>query len=477
VSVPGRTKTAGERLVEALALGLLVGGMVALARLPVAPADRWMLAARDLAAVGFFLLAGTLASSLLELLHLPHLTGFLLVGIVAGPHVLHAVDSSTVASLSVANSLALSLIALAGGAELRMESLRRGLRTLGWATVVQNGLALLLVPIAFVLARPLVPFTHGMDLGAVLAVALLWGVVALTRSPSAVMGILSQARPAGRLTDFTVGFVMTSDVVVVVLLALVVTLCRPLLDPAAAFSLATFRALGHEILGSVAIGTTLGLALAGYLRFVGRQILLVLLLIGLVLVEVIGYLRFEWLLTFLTAGFVVQNLSRQGGHLLHAIERTGEVVYVVFFATAGAHLDLPLVGQLWPAAVLFFAVRAGAAVVGARLSGALARDPPVLRRWGWAGLVSQAGLALGIASRLASEFPTFGAEFGALAIATVALNELVGPVLFKTALDRAGESGQGTEGQAGAADLRPPDATDAVGAPGGAPGSPGGGTA
>jgi Kef-type K+ transport system membrane component KefB len=417
--------------------------MLAVDRLAPATHASWLRMGRDIAAVGFFLLAGTLASSLLELVRLPHLTGYLLVGIVAGPFVLHGVNHETVADLSVVNSLALSLIALAGGAELRLSALRRGLKGLAWATLVQNGLVLLLVPAAFVLARPLVPFTQGMELPAVFAVALLWGVVAATRSPSAVMGILSQARPAGRLTDFTVGFVMTSDVVVVVLLAVVLTSVRPLLDPSATVSLRAFADLGHELLGSVAVGTTLGLALVAYLRFVGRQILLVLLAIGLVLVEVIGYLHFDWLLTFLAAGFVVQNFSGQGARLLHAIERTGELVYVVFFATAGAHLDLPLVGKLWPAALLFFGVRAAAALAGARLSGALAGDPPALRRWGWAGLVSQAGLALGIASRMAGEFPSFGPAFGALAVAAVALNELVGPVLFKLALERTGEAGAG----------------------------------
>ena len=52
----------------------------------------------------------------------------------------------------------------------------------------------------------------------------------------------------------------------------------------------------------------------------------------------------------------------------------------------------------------------------------------------------RAGAALGIAARIQGEFPSFGATFAALAIATVALNEQVGPVLFKTALDRTGES-------------------------------------
>ncbi len=437
------------RLVELVALIGLFALMLGVDRLPGAPGGEWMRTGRVLAAVGFFLLAGTLASSLLEVLRLPHLTGFLLAGIVAGPHLLHVVDHETVADLSIVNSLALSLIALAGGAELRLAAVRRGFRSLAAATVVQNGLALLVIPITFVLARDLVPFTREMELPAVFAVALLWGVVSITRSPSAVMGILSQTRPAGRLTDFTVGFVMTSDVVVVVLLALVMTAVRPLLEPGATLSLGAFGALGHELLGSVAIGTTLGLLLVAYLRFVGRQVLLVLLLIGLVVVDAIAYLRFEWLLTFLTAGFVVQNFSRQGDKLLHAIENTGEVVYVIFFATAGAHLDLGLLATLWPAALLFFGVRAATAVVGARLTARLVGDPPELRAWGWAGLVSQAGLALGIAAKMQGQFPSFGAQFGALAVAAVALNELVGPVLFKLSLDRAGESGRANEPGAG----------------------------
>jgi Kef-type K+ transport system membrane component KefB len=438
------------RLLEIAALGALFAIMLGLDRFHPSVSGEWQRTGRDLAAIGFFLLAGSLASSILEILRLPHLTGFLLVGIVAGPHVLHAVNHDTVVDLGVVNSLALSLIALAGGAELRLEAVRRGFSSLLSATLVQNGLALVVLPVTFILARDLVPFTRGMPLPAVFAVAMLWGVVAITRSPSAVMGILSQTRPAGKLTDFTVGFVMTSDVVVVILLAVVTTAVRPLLEPGAALSLSAFAELGHELLGSVAIGTTLGLLLVAYLRFVGRQVLLVLLLLGLVVVEVITYLRFEWLLTFLTAGFVVQNFSRQGGKLLHAIEHTGEVVYVIFFALAGAHLDLPLLGTLWKAALLFFAVRAVTAVVGARISGRLAGDPPALRTWGWAGLVSQAGLALGIAARMQGQFPSFGAQFGALAVAAVALNELVGPVIFKLALDRSGETQKGApaEGEA-----------------------------
>jgi Kef-type K+ transport system membrane component KefB len=161
--------------------------------------------------------------------------------------------------------------------------------------------------------------------------------------------------------------------------------------------------------------------------------------------ELLYYLRFEPLLTFLTAGFLVQNLTDQGEKLLHAIEKTGSVVYVVFFATAGAHLDIPLLRSLWPVALTLAASRALATVLAARLASRLAGDPPVLRTWGWSSLVSQAGLTLGLSVIIEREFPSFGKDFRSLAIATVALNEVAGPVLFKLALDRAGEASKAEE--------------------------------
>jgi Kef-type K+ transport system membrane component KefB len=194
------------------------------------------------------------------------------------------------------------------------------------------------------------------------------------------------------------------------------------------------------VLGSVALGSTLGLLLAAYLRFVGRPLVLVFVALGLVMTQVLDYLRFDWLLIFITAGFVVQNLSAQGDRFLEEIERLGEIVWVIFFAIAGAHLELPLLGQLWPMALALALARAALTWVAGRLSSRVADDPPELRRWAWSGLVSQAGLALGIAARIQAEFPGFGVAFAAMAVATVALNEMIGPVVFKLAPDRSGET-------------------------------------
>jgi len=407
-----------------------------------------------IAAIGLLLLAGTLTSELTAPLGLPHLTGYLFAGIACGPHGLRLLTEQTVRSLSPANTLALSLIALAGGAELELAAVRKWARGLAWAMLVQTALVLLAVTGAFLAVRPLIPFARVLAPGAALGVALCWGALAVTRSPSATLAILSQTRANGPLATFTLAFVMVSDVVVVVLVATVLGVARPLIDSSTSFAFDSFVSLGHELFGSVALGTTLGLVIAAYLRLVNRQMLVVLLVLGFGVSTVLDYLQFDALLTFMVAGLVVRNLSQQGHKFIHHIEQTGTVVYVVFFAIAGADLDIPLLRNLWPVALLLAAARAVTSWVGARVASHVAADPPVLRTWAWSGLVSQAGLTIGLTLVVAREFPSIGPPFRALAIATVAINEMIGPILFKLALDRGGETSQ--ERTTGLPSIRPP---------------------
>lgn len=402
-------------------------------------------AVANIAALGLFLTGGTLASEILEPLKIPHLTAYLAVGIISGPYVLQVVDHTSVESLQSVNGLALALIAFAGGAELRLDMIKKGARSLAWATVTQCLLVLVGMALVFLAASPIIPFARQGGMAMTLGIACLWGVLSITRSPSAALGILSQTRAHGPLATFSLAFVMLSDVVVIVLAATVITLVKPLIEPGASFSSAALEHLGQEVIGSVALGTSLGLLIVAYLKFIGKNFVVVLVALGFGFTEVIKYLQFEPLLTFLMAGFLVQNLSKQGDKLLHAVEEMGSVVYVLFFATAGAELDLPLLRKLWPVALLLFAGRMALTILANVISTRLARDPPQLRRLGWAALVSQAGIALGIAAGISTSYPRFGGGFRALAIATVALNEMLGPVIFKLSLDRTGESSSAPE--------------------------------
>jgi Kef-type K+ transport system membrane component KefB len=429
-------KGLATRGVQALALAVSFGVLFALTRLTPELESRL----GTMTAIGFLVLAGTLLSELLEPIGLPHLSGYLLAGIVGGPHMLHLVDHHTVEALSPVNTLALALIALAGGVELKVATLRSVAKSLSYASLIQTSVVLVGMAGIFLLLSPFIPFAKDLDTRPLLGVALLWGALSVTRSPSACMGILSQTRAKGPLATFSLGFIMLSDVVVVVMVATAIMLARPLITPGASISINDFNVLGHEILGSISMGTTLGLVLATYLRLVGGQLLLVLLALGFGVTAGLKYVHVDPLLTFLTAGFVVQNLSNQGPKLLHAVEQMGSVVFVLFFATAGAHLDIPLLKQAWAIALALCGMRALLTFGAARLSSRLANDPPVVKKWGWSSLVSQAGLALGLGVVIEAAFPGIGSKFRSLVIAAVAINEMVGPVLFKMALDKTGES-------------------------------------
>lgn len=436
MSAASTSKGMVTRTLQALALGVIFVLLYAVTG--VAPELDDQIGA--IAAIGFLLLAGTLMSELLETVGLPHLCGYLLAGIVGGPHVLHFVDHQTVDRLRDVNELALALIALAGGAELRIETVRTVMRSVAWALLIQSVLVMFLVAAVFYALAPGIPFVQGMPFTQLVGVALLWGVLAVARSPSALLGILSQTRAKGPVATFSLAFIMASDVVVVVLVAIVMMLARPLVTGMGGVSMEDFSVLGHELLGSIAMGTTLGLVLAAYLKIVGRNLLLVLLALGFGMTEFMRYVHIDPLLSFITAGFVVTNLSGQGEKLLHAVEQMGSIVFVVFFATAGAHLDIPLLRSMWPIALALCTARAFVTWISARLSSRIAGDPPSIRRWGFSSLVSQAGFALGLAGIIARSFPEFGEGFRALAIAAVAINEMTGPILFKFALDRAGET-------------------------------------
>ncbi len=439
MSAPAVPKSRSARITQAAGLVVVFGVLLIATR--VVPEARS--AVGTVAGLGFLLLAGTLTSEITEVVGFPHLLGYLLAGLVSGPYVLHLIDHDTVSKLAPVDTLALCLISLAGGAELRVATLRETARSLTWAIGLQTVITFLVSAGGFLALNRYIPTSGSLTTAAVVGVSLLWGALAITRSPAALLGIFAQTQAKGPLSTFSLAFVMLSNVVGILVAATTIVFARPLIDPATGLSLNDLTVLSKEVSGAVALGTTLGLLLSGYLRVVGGKLLVVLLAMGVGLSELLRYIQFDAMLTFLVAGFVVANLSDQGPKLLSEVERTGAVVYVVFFALTGAHLEVPLLIKLWPIAIALCATRALATVGAARLSSRFAEDTPMVRKWGWSALVSQAGLALGISLVIIRAFPQIGENFRSLVIATVGINEVVGPVLFKLGLDRAGETGRG----------------------------------
>ena len=125
--------------------------------------------------MGFVLLAASLAGGLASTAGLPRLTGFLLVGIVAGPSVLGLLPAPAVAELRLIDEFALALIALLAGGELKVAAMRAQARpilltTLAVTVVVWVGMAGVVLA-----ARPLIPFLAELPWSATVGWPSCWG--------------------------------------------------------------------------------------------------------------------------------------------------------------------------------------------------------------------------------------------------------------------------------------------------------------
>ncbi len=155
-------------------------------------------------------------------------------------------------------------------------------------------------------------------------------------------------------------------------------------------------------------------------------------------------LGLETLLIALTAGLWVENTdSARATPLMRSIAQISMPVYALFFAAAGAKVNLQALSTMWPLALLLSATRALAIWLGAALGCRVAKVEDVIARYAWFGLISQAGVTLALVAILQSTFPEWGDALQVLIVAMIALHEIVGPIGFQYALGKAGEVGKG----------------------------------
>lgn len=398
-------------------------------------------------AVGFALIAATLTGSLFERLKLPRITGYLVFGMICGPYLGSIITRPMARELQVINGLAIALIAFVAGLELNYQRLkpRIGAFTrLGAVTLLVS--YALIFPLLYVAWPwlPLAPELFGIARAGAVAVVT---AVIVSFSPTVTIAVIAESRARGPLAELVLALVVLADLALILMFTLSAEFARFALATGPEPDVALTARLAWEIFGSFAFGGLVGALFGLYLRAVGRELTVVLIGMCAILSGVGAQLHFEPLLAALAAGLVVENVAGASGEALKdAVERGALPVLVVFFVAAGTslHLDaLATVGALaLGVAIVRVIVIRTAVAAGARAAGIPHEQSGLV----WMGLVSQAGVTLGLTIIIARDFPDWGPAVQTLMVALIALHELIGPVLFRTALARAGEVGQMDEG-------------------------------
>jgi len=429
-------RRAGKRLVT-------IAALVAFAWVLVETEATAESGATATALLGFVLLTAFLAGAVARGMGLPAVTGYVLVGIAVGPYAIGVLRVDVVEQLRRIDEIALALIALTAGGELRLDELRKALRSILGITLSVGGVVVIGMLALVLVMRPFVPFLADQPWGVTIAVGLLLAIWSANSSPDATIAVINETQASGVLTETILGVTIFKDVLVIVAFAAALALAGPLVAPGAAFDATVLGVVAWEVGGALLVGALAGVVFGFYLRRIGARSALATLAFTYVVVLLAETLHVELLLTAVASGFIIENFTEAGDDLIQAIEANALVVFAIFFALAGAALNLKTLGAYWLMALVIVLARAALTWAGAQLGARVTDSSPLVTRWTWMGIISQAGVTLGLSLLVARELPAIGDAFVAVTTAVIIVHLLVGPVLLKVALERAGEGRSG----------------------------------
>lgn len=406
-----------------------------------------------LGAFGIVAVAAGQIAGTFKKLKLPLITGFLVIGLVSGPELLGLIDAEALPKLSFLNDIALAFIAFAVGSELYLKELRSRMRSIIAMTISQITVTFLMVSIAIYLLSDLIPFFEGTKLSARIAISMLAGTIAIARSPASAIAIINELRARGPFTQTSIGVTVVKDFGVVIFFAVIFTLSKSLIQDAD-FKLIYILQVVAELAAAFGMGFMIWLLLRLILSIKGAmQVKTVLvLLVGLLVylfTRVIGShsslypgqeLHIEPLLICIIGSFLVTNYSVYRNDFMRIMKETGPYVYIIFFTLTGAMISLEVLASLWFVTLVLFGVRLISLVIAGYVGSSIGGDPPQIRRISWMPYVTQAGVGVGLATIIATEYTGWGTQFATVMISVIVLNQIVGPPLFKWALQLAGEA-------------------------------------
>lgn len=393
--------------------------------------------AATFAAVGFAILAAYALAEIVSALKMPKVTGYILAGILIGPQVSELVSRTAADQMKIFNSLALALIALEAGLELSLDAIKKVGRTLLSMVALKIPLSWLMIGGAFLVASPLLPWGADMSFNELLTIGLVLGALGVGTSPAVSIAVISETGAKGRTPDVILSMAVFKDFVMIIMLALAIAIGNVLITPGAAMEGAIFAELGKKVGLSLVVGIAVGGLLIAWMRWVRWEMLLTLLIVAYGVELLSEILHLKPLLVFIAAGFTVNNFSRYGHDLHKPLSLLALPVFIVFFTTAGANLDLEALWAVLPVAAILFAARLLMFFVSAEVGGRLAKDTPRFRRRIWLGFVSQGGVALGLLLIAQDGLAPLSEPMGQIAIALIALNLLIGPAILRPTLTSA----------------------------------------
>jgi len=371
----------------------------------------------------------------------PQVVGYVVAGVILGPTILHVFNAEQTQSLDILTKPALAIIGFIIGGELRYVELKKLGRSITFIVVLEALGAFVLVGIGTYL------LTHKMY------EALLLGALSSATAPAGTVDILREYKAKGPLTTTLYAVVGLDDAVALILYGFAMPMAMMLITPDEKFSLgaALFVPLA-QIAASLALGCVIGVLLSLAMRTVRSTAETLALSIGAILLccgVAQAYDGISLILANMATGATLMNWKPlHGQRIKAAFDSFTPPLFVVFFVLVGARLDLNFSALLaiGPIVLLYVVLRSVGKTAGSLLGGWLGRADGYVGRYIGYGLLSQAGVAIGLAlsisnklGRLGGEKAVLGHDIISIITATTFIVQIIGPPFLRYALLKTGE--------------------------------------
>ena len=383
----------------------------------------------------------------------PLITGFIITGIIAGSSLLNFITPQALVKLNFLNEIALSIIAFSAGAELYLDDMRSRLKSIKWMTISQFLFTFTLTGFIVFFFADKIPFMADLNTASKIAVSILFATIFVARSPSSAIAVINEMRANGPFTKTVMGVTVTIDVLVIIIFAITFSIAKALVN-GDDMGVMFLEILAAELIISFGLGYLVGKLLE--IPFLLRANIKIkgffIIAIGYgiyFLTHLVKELSIEWyqheiilepLLIAIIGGFILTNYSKHRIEFREIIENISPTIYIIFFTLVGASLSFQTLTHVFGIAIALFFLRLITMFIGGVFGVTVVKDPKKYTFIAWMPYLTQAGVALGLATIISEEFPVWGHEFETIIIAIIVINQLVGPPLFKWTLNYVRES-------------------------------------
>ncbi|MBN2412019.1 CBS domain-containing protein [candidate division KSB1 bacterium] len=394
-------------------------------------------------AIGVCFLAALIIGRLSALARIPRVTGYLVVGIIAGPSLSRLmgypvlIDNHILGFVTIISDVALAFIMLTIGSQFKFLSLRRWGKRLAILSASEIIVSFLFVAIIIFLfnlfVNKTIINTSTSLIRSSVYFAIFTGIIAAATAPAASLMVIREYESDGPVTDIVLALIGLNNFVSILV-----------------FNIVTHFLLNSEtstlffiikLAGPILVGFFIGMLISIWAQNIENQVEYLILLTG-ALVANIG-LCWLWQLDIFLSSFITGmtliNASPKATVLFESLKKVDYPLYVMFFVIAGASLHIEILAHIGLLGIAYIIMRTMGKVFGNWLGAKLGDFGYIERRWLGYAMIAQAGVAIGLSQSLAKSWPAGGSIIQTIILGSVVFFELVGPITVRQALVHAGE--------------------------------------